>query len=239
MVCNTPVVILCDLPNLQRLSFIEGGKDFEGNRRLVDCLDILGTYMEDTLGLRQNNKWLFGDAWMYDHQKLLLALHKRGWKYVACPSEEVFTEGNCKPIFVSTSDSILKSTWRTFMRNVAESTHYVFISDDTDFIPDIKSCILHNHDVTLFVSGQHNHTQARQLKKKGATVLEIKDLLVKEKPLVDVVPHTVDIVKGEPLETEKRPDQSSLAWSTKKTSESPLEKFQRRYKNYKTVCHPS
>lgn len=227
-------VVLCDLPNLQRRDFIKGGKDFEGNKRMVVCLDIICEYMQRVLGLATDNKWLFGDVNMYDYIELLLAFYNRDWKYIVCPA--VIKEG--KP--VSISDEVLATTFHTFMKNMPECKHYVFITDDGDFIPEMESCLEHGYDVTLFVSGMHKHrfykARLKALQEKGVRVVNLRDL-VKERD----VALQQELKQLETLEREIAEEQPSPAVipmiKTKPSTEkacppslvSPLERFHRRY----------
>lgn len=233
---STPAIVLCDLPNLMRLPFVRGGKNFEGNLRLIGCLDNICEYAEHVLMIGDHDKVLFGDTRTYDHQNLLAAFNARNWKYASCPPLRKLNRETGKIDTFSSLDDILKETFDAFLRSNVYG-HYVFISDDGDFIPEMKMCISHKHKVTLFISGIHtNKTYLRRLlylKRLGVDVIKILDFInpaywkVRKKSQVTMVE------QPQPAE-EERPEVNLKVtplpeWITSKPSQSPIERFRRRY----------
>lgn len=240
---NSPIsaVVLCDLPNLQHQPFIRAGKDYEGNKRLFDCLERIRCFMKDVLGLSQEDKWLFGDAILWDHNNLLIDWHERGWKYVACPARQEIRQGESKERLTSVSDNVLKEIFKMYISRMPDCRHYVFISDDTDFLPEAYECLEHQLGVTWFVSGSARHTRILALKARGVNVINISTLLGIDTPVgtaaltnerieENSAEQAEGTAEGKDSLIESIPEEKPIpAWVVDRPTESPVSRFARRY----------
>lgn len=234
-------VILCDLPNLQRWPYVQGGKDIVGNRRMFGCLEQISDYTKNNLGLSQDDKWLFGDGHLRDHNNLLLAWYAQGWKYISCPARSEIRKGEYKERPTSISDSVFKEIFRLYMSRIPDCRHYVFISDDTDFLPEARMCLDHQLDVTWFVSGTARHTRIFELELRGANIVNVSTLLGIDAP-VEMAKTPIERIEDSSAEqveevnerieqpVELTPEQKSIpTWAVDRPTESPVSKFARRY----------
>jgi hypothetical protein len=234
-----PTVILCDLPNVARHEFIKGGMDFVGNKRMIGCLDNIYEYATHVLGVEDHDKLLFGDTFMYDHSRLLQAFDIRDWKYVPCPAAQKTDEATGLSRTVSSTDEALKQACGMFMTSGIYG-HYVFISDDGDFIPEMEACIKRGYEVTLFVSGMYTHKgymeRLAYLKGLGIDVIPLLSFInpayLKTKPAH--AEHMAERIE-KALAVQPQPIHlPTLAyrtpeWIVNKPPASPVERFERRY----------
>lgn len=152
-------VVLCDLPNLQHWPRVMYQRDFESNQRVIATLEIISDHFKE-LKLSPDAKFLFGDMRMYDHDNFVHACEHRGWTYIPCPTKVEEVDGEYRK--VSVSDDKLKETFRECLRDHPDYKRYVFITDDTDFIPDALLCLDHFCDVTFFISGAVSSRKIRK-----------------------------------------------------------------------------
>lgn len=251
-----PAVVLCDLPNLIRQPFIKGGKDAVGDRRIMGCLDNIAEYLEHVLGINNSDKILFGDKKTYGDGNLLRTSEERGWTYVACPPTFVPNQKTGVSRITSSTDHVLKEAFAMFMGSGVYG-HYVFISDDGDFIPDMEDCIARGHQVTLFVSGsvttKRYANRLFRLRRKGVDVIIVRDFInpahmrtekrfektseseavPKPTPSAKQVKQTSSLTLvaeklSQAIEVKLEP-RPTPKWMLSKPPQSPTERFARRY----------
>ena len=254
-----PAVILCDFVNMQSWGYFdETDRELRGFLRSLRRLEAITTFTKDTLNLAQEKKWLFGLERMRNHEQNLQLLKNAGWKYVPC----VYRPGKGGRI-IHTSDDVLKETFTRELADCPANTHFVFISDDGDFVPEARTALAQGHRVTYLISGQHKQRKIFNLETFGGRVITTQALLeqppaIKSQPKpaktmtrVDKIAHEILRFRAQEAETllaavpeDKAPQVARLfqppapkveekplpAWTESKKPETPLERFQRRYK---------